>query len=169
MAQYEELFKAQFGYTPECPSCGSIRDWNLFRAFANGETPLKSQTIMSNKTFELINNAIIYSFDYFDKKMNRSIRKRVYGNMMTQSFVDEYLTMGTPEQIAERKKEFRLLPKKFRENQEPVKYPNKLADMKALAQEKGYAEEEFKAITKKADMAAYLAAKALETDETVKG
>lgn len=163
MTEYERLFKEQFGYKPECPTCGSVRDWNIFKAFANGEAFTKPQIIMSNKTFELINNSIIYSYDYEDKKLNRLTRKRVYGNLMTEQFAEEYLTIGTEEQILLRKKQFRLLPDKFRVDTQND--PEKLAELKSLATQKGYPEEEFKDISGEADMAAYLDAKALEDAE----
>lgn len=173
MTEYERLFKEQFGYTPECPTCGSTKDWNLFKAFVSGEAFTKSQIMMSNKTFDLINNAIIYSYDFEDKRIKRLVRKRVYGNLMSEQFAEEYLTIGTDEQIEDRKKQFRVLPAKFRENLETAKnantskYPEKLADMKTFASEKGYPEEEYKDITRKADMVVYLDAKELETTNAV--
>lgn len=172
MAEYERLFKEQFGYKPECPTCGSVRDWNLFKAFANGESFTKPQIIMSDKTFELINNAIIYSYDYEDEKINRVIRKRVYGNLMTDQFAEEYLTNGSEDQIEERKKEFRLLPEKFRDSVEEanvdVNDTEKLAELKATAAEKGYPEEEYQDIDNDADMSVYIETKELEEEAETK-
>jgi hypothetical protein len=156
MAEYKRIFFEQFNYEPECPTCGSTKDWNLFKSFANGtslETPTK---VMSDKTFKLRDTNKIYTYAYEDKKTGRSLNKRRFGYLMEEEFAEEYLTNGTPEQIEKRKAEFKTLPEKFRDTQEP----DKLTELKELASERGYSEEEYKDITEEAEMVAYLEAKA---------
>ncbi|MDV4026365.1 hypothetical protein CMT52_18715, partial [Elizabethkingia anophelis] len=83
MAEYKRQFQEQFGYEPECPTCGSTKDWNLFQSFANGQTS-KNTEIMSDKTFALKNSNIIYTYDVHDKELDRPVRKRSYGYVMTE-------------------------------------------------------------------------------------
>ena len=160
LTAYKRLFSEKFGREPDCAGCTFDYDWNRLINNQNFIT----REIMSDNTFKLRDNSIIYSYD---KKVNETTtrRTRTYGNKMTEQFAEAYLTEGTPEQIAERKKHFKILPKKFQNTEvsETSKFPEKLVDMKAFAIEKGYQEDEFKDITRKADMIAYLEAKELET------
>ncbi|PIF44293.1 hypothetical protein CLU96_1234 [Chryseobacterium sp. 52] len=158
MSAYIELFQEKFGKKPDCAGCSFNSDWNRLI----NETSTQKFTIMSTKNFELINNSIIYSFDYEDKKLKRVFRKRVYGNLMTEDFAIEYLTHGTQEEIAVRKKQFRSLPEKFQIDLE------KLDELKNMAAERGYPEEEYNSIDNDSDMSAYIAVKDLEHEAETK-
>lgn len=163
LTAYKKLFAEKFGREPDCAGCTFDSDWNRLINNSN----ISNREIMSDKTFKLRDNSIIYTFDKEDKKKKTLRRTRSYGNIMTEEFAIDYLTHGTPEQIAERKMQFKILPKKFQPNDNAPAdlIPEKLADMKALAAQKGYPAEEYASISTKADMKAYLEGKELtETD-----
>lgn len=164
LTAYKELFAEKFGREPVCAGCTFDSDWNRL---INNQNSTKTE-IMSDKTFKLRDNSIIYSFDRADKKTKRMMRSRMYGNIMTEKFAEDYLTHGSEEQIAERKKQFKVLPKKFQANDDAPAdlIPEKLADMKALAAEKGYPAEEYASINTKADMKAYLEGKELAAKDS---
>src|SRR5690606_26847354 len=152
---YIQLFTEKFGRKPDCAGCTFNRDWQRLTNYSLQ----KSQT-MYDKTFRLKKPGIIYSYDVKDKKSKRSFRKRVYGNVMTEDFAIDYLTIGTKAEIEERKKQFAELPEKFRTDSDSEDDNDlsklKVADLKDLAS--AYPEEEWKQL-KKDELIAYLSAK----------
>ena len=168
---YQNLFKEAFGFTPECPTCGSVnghKHWQHFEAYAKGAEPLSliNNTLnMSKKSFEVKNKSKIYS--YIFEKNGRTIVARSYGDVMSEDFAKKYLETAKedPELLQKRKLEFSKLPAGWDvdyNETETVGYPEKLADKKTLAAEKGYPEDEYKNIRSNTDMVAYLDKKAAE-------
>lgn len=159
LTAYKKLFAEKFGREPDCAGCTFDSDWNRLtnQNFSNRE-------IMSENTFKLRDNSIIYTYD---KKIDdgNTRRTRSYGNIMTEEFAEAYLTEGTPEQIDQRKKQFKILPKKFRESDGqliPSLIETEVSVLKDEALQKGYPEEEFKDIFDKDHMVAYMDGKSLE-------
>lgn len=159
MAQYKVLFKQVFGREPNCAGCTFNRDWERL---TNSNNKIE---IMSDKTFRLKKPGIIYSLDIEDKKFKRTIRKRVYGNIMSEEFANDFLTIGSKAEIEERKKLFAVLPERFRDEAEEDNDFSKLkvADLKSMATQEGYPEEEW-ADLKKDELVAYLNAKSIDSD-----
>ena len=92
---------------------------------------------------------------------------RTFGNIMTEEFASNYLKIGSPEVLEARKAEFKVLPAEFRKDSGDEKGEGfsslKVAELKSLAAEKGYPEEEYKSL-KKDELVAYLEAKAIEDE-----
>lgn len=104
MLSYLTEFEALFGRKPKCAGCTFKTDW---KRFVQGKQTTKYFKMKTNKTFELHGSAKSKIHTYkIGKRPNRS-----YGNTMTEDFAVSYLTHGTKEQIEERKKFFRVLPK----------------------------------------------------------
>lgn len=159
LTTYKMLFKEKFGREPDCAGCTFNHDWVRL---TNQTTTISNYTIMANTTFDIINKGKIYSYDIFDKKTDRTKRVRSYGNVMTEDFANAYLTNGTAEEIAARKKEFRKLPESFIEDTEDI---TKLTvkQLKEMAADAGYPEDEYGDL-KKADLIAYIEAKSVVQD-----
>ena len=108
MAFYIESFYTVFGTRPNCAGCTFSSDWKKFVSkVKNGGNlvTLKTKEIKMKNTFKLkkIQNKI---FAYrINKKTFRS-----YDNNFTESFVKNFLTYGTPEEIEARKQLFSVLP-----------------------------------------------------------
>ena len=153
---YKSLFKEKFGREPDCAGCTFNRDWVQLTS----NTPIITQTVMSNKTFDLINQGKIYSYDIHDKKTNRTKRIRTYGNKMTEDFASAYLTNGTETELEARRKEFRTLPEAFQQETNDI---SKLTvkQLKEMAAEAGYPEEEYNDL-KKAELILYIETKSIE-------
>ena len=165
---YKSLFFEAFGREAECPTCGSAQgkaDWNSFTAYANGadpETLNNNTTNMAKPTFVIKKKAPIYRYQNEGERV-----QRVYGDVMSEDFAIKYLenAENDPELLAKRKAEFSVLPEKFRDEVEVIeeddktKLPTTLKDLKALAVERGYPEDEYKDIKKIVDMDAYVRTK----------
>ncbi len=115
---YIIAFKSFFGYEPSCVGCTFSTDWDNFVRHVKTndlqETEIKTETKMKTKkekTFELKDNSKIYHYDVKDEKTGQVDRKRSYGWRMSEEFAKNFLTIGTAEEIEERKKYFRVLPK----------------------------------------------------------
>lgn len=179
---YQNLFKEAFGYFPECPTCGSVnghKHWEAFVAFGNGSDPdtllTQNNITMSNKTFEIKNKNIIYSYNFKKKGQDRLFTSRSYGDVMSEEFAIAYLdnAAGEEDLLNERKSQFSLLPKKYRTDDEVKKEENtekdlsklKLVELQAIATEKQYPAEEWEKINSKANLIAYLEAKELNSSE----
>lgn len=183
---YQNLFKEAFGFEPECPTCGSAnghRHWSQFESFAYGADPkiliLKTEKMSNTKTFEVKQKSKIFS--YLMEKGGRQIIVRQYGDVMTEAFAQAYLKTAEAdaEVFAKRKAEFNVLPVDFRKKADKVVgdkaadksdkvYPAKLADKKTYAASLGYPEADYKSITSKADMDAYLDAAGMQADAAAK-
>lgn len=115
MAIYITAFQNQFGHKPNCAGCTFNTD---FQKLKNAVLNPKQKTIIPmEKTFKLyqVKGDIL---TYKDGK--KTVRQ--YDNRMTEDFAIAYLTRGTDEQIEERKKLFKVLPKSLKK-QESEKEP----------------------------------------------
>lgn len=167
MTAYIQIFEEKFGRKPDCAGCTFNSDWN--RLIQNQNTILSNNIIMSDKTFLLRDNSIIYSYDV-EVGENQLRRVRRYGNLMDEEFAVNYLTNGSDEQIEVRKRQFKILPEKVRSSELNIDTTDyeKLAELKAQAIEKGYPEEEYKDIDNDSDMSAYIKTKELEEETETK-
>ncbi|MEJ8604640.1 hypothetical protein JSO60_06700 [Riemerella anatipestifer] len=140
---YKVAYKELFGHIPPCTGCTFDSDWNKFINENNTKT-------MENKTFKLFDNSIIYTYHEKNKSGNK-IPVRTFGYLMTEDFALNYLTKGTPEQIEERKQQFKILPEFPSEETEQDLDELNVAELKKLALEKGLKEEDLKGL-KKSDL-----------------
>ena len=102
---YLEEFEKLFGYKPKCAGCSFRTDWKKFVNYSQ-QTTTKTFKMKTDKTFELKKDAKSKIHTYKIGKQP----KRSYGNTMTEDFAKAFLTNGTKEEIAERKKLFVRLP-----------------------------------------------------------
>ena len=187
--EYQNLFNEAFGYFPECPTCGSLlgqNQWKAFAAFADGADPnsllTKNTTeTMSKQTFKIKDRNKLYAYNFKKKGQDRDFTSRTYGDVMTEDFAIGYLdsASGDEELLNQRKAEFAELPAKYAKKEAVAEVdPNapvdlsklKMADLQAIATDKGYPDEEWEKLNSKANMIAYLEAKALTSEDTpVKG
>ena len=187
--EYQNLFNEAFGYFPECPTCGSLlgqNQWKAFAAFADGADPntllTKNTTeTMSKQTFKIKDRNKLYAYNFKKKDQDRLFTSRTYGDVMTEEFAIGYLdsASGDEELLNQRKAEFAELPAKYAKKEAvaevdlnaPVDLSKlKMADLQAIATDKGYPDEEWEKLNSKANMVAYLEAKALTSEDTpVKG
>lgn len=181
--RYQELFNETFGYFPECPTCGSAlgkNQWKAFEAFVAGADPntlltTKTSETMSKNTFKIKDKTKLYSYNFKKKGQDRDFTARTYGDVMTEDFAVAYLDAAKDdaELLAERKAQFSQLPKKYAEAvsgddsedtaQDLTKL--KLAELQAIAAEKGYPADEWEKLKSKADVVAYLEAKDLTSGD----
>lgn len=117
MAIYIDAFKEVFGKIPNCAGCTFNSDFQkLKNAVSGSKKQTTTKSIIMSKTFKLYHvKGEILTF----KKGKKTIRQ--YDNLMTEEFAIGFLTNGTPEQIEERKKLFRLLPKEVLKPKEETK------------------------------------------------
>lgn len=180
--EYQNLFNEAFGYFPECPTCGSLlgqNQWKAFAAFADGADPksllsnqYKTET-MSKQTFRIKDRNKLYAYNFKKKGQNRDFTSRTYGDVMSEEFALGYLDSAADNEdlLNERKAEFSVLPGKYAKNETPAD-PDapvdltklKMAELQAIATEKEYPAEEWDKLKSKADVIAYLEAKALTAD-----
>lgn len=102
---YLEEFEKLFGYKPKCTGCTFSKDWKKFVNYSQ-QTKSKPFKMKTDKTFELNRAAKSKIHTY---KIGKE-PFRTYGNTMTEDFAKAFLTNGTKEEIAERKKLFVKLP-----------------------------------------------------------
>ena len=127
MAFYIESFYTVFGTRPNCAGCTFSSDWKKFVSrVKNSENlvTLNTKQLKMKNTFKLkkIQNKI---FAYrIEKKTFRS-----YDNNFTESFVKNFLTYGTPEEIEARKQLFSVLPQdEFEKEVEEIEIVEDLAN-----------------------------------------
>ena len=101
LAEFEKLF----GYKPKCTGCSFSKDWKKFVNYSQ-QKKIKTFKMKTDKTFELKKDAKSKIHTYKIGKQPF----RTYGNTMTEDFAKAFLTNGTKEEIAERKKLFVKLP-----------------------------------------------------------
>lgn len=109
LAIYVDLYKQQFGYEPSCYGCSANSEFNkLKRSLINGITKPTTKLLIMEKTFQLrqVKGEILTY-----KNEGKTVRQ--YDNRMTEEFAIGFLTHGTDEQISERKKMFKILPKEL--------------------------------------------------------
>lgn len=185
--RYQELFNEAFGYFPECPTCGSLlgqNQWRAFAAFADGADPntllTKNTTeTMSKQTFKIKDRAKLYSYNFKKKGQDRDFTSRTYGDVMTEEFAIGYLdsALEDEELLNQRKVEFSELPAKYAKKEANVDTKDlnskggaldltklKMAELQAIATEKAYPSEEWEKLKSKAEVIAYLDAKALPSE-----
>src|SRR5690606_8647736 len=89
----------------KCAGCSFSKDWKKFVNYSQ-QTKSKTFKMKTDKTFELKKDARSKIHTYKIGKQPF----RTYGNTMTEDFAKAFLTNGTKEEIAERKKLFVTLP-----------------------------------------------------------
>jgi len=110
MAFYVQTFEQILGYKPNCVGCSFNSDFQKLKTAILSKQTLKTAQIMENTnqqkpTFVLRQKKgeiLVY------RKDNYSFR--CYDYNLTEEFVINYLTYGTSEEIAKRKKLFSKLP-----------------------------------------------------------
>lgn len=120
MSIYIDAFQKQFGYKPSCAGCTFGNDFaKLVRAVQTGDKPTERK-LKSNKmenTFKLKKiQGKILSYKANGKTF------RAYDNTMKEDFVVGYLTNGSKEEIAERKKLFAILPVELQDKKDAKKF-----------------------------------------------
>ena len=105
MSLYLDYFKEAFKYMPSCAGCSFSDDWyKLVRHYSKNKKEsltLQKEKIMSKIEIKKV-QAKILSY----QKDGRTYR--LYDNILTQEFIKEYLTYGTPEEIEKRRELFRF-------------------------------------------------------------
>lgn len=123
MAFYIESFKVQFGKAPNCAGCTFSADFiKLKSAVEKGTKPQKEMTMRNTeeKTF-VLNKGIPDILTY--KRNGRNVRK--FAKQIDEAFALEYLTLGSKTEIADRKKQFRILPAEIIAKEEKKKSKKK--------------------------------------------
>lgn len=139
MAVFISIYEEHFGHKPTCSGCAFKSEFNNLKnaIFNKKEIKIKNKK-MEKKDFKIrVRNAEILSYK---NEKGKIVRK--YDNALTNDFVVGFLTHGTPEQIAERKKLFSILPAQFRVEKKEVKKEIEEVDLR---------EEYFKIFGKEAD------------------
>lgn len=120
MQLYIQKFEAAFSYKPNCAGCTFSKDFNKLKKHVNsGSKPavinLKPETMSAYKIKPKFRAQIL---TYVKDKRSY----RTYGRNMSNQFAKEFLTHGTEEQLAERKKMFDAIPsqKQVKPTQDPV-------------------------------------------------
>lgn len=100
---YLKHFKETFGYTPNCAGCSFSTDWNKLVSFYSKKVKndFKNEIYMDKIKIKKAEGKIL---SY--KKEGKTYR--LYDNILTQPFINDYLTFGTKEEIENRKKMFRF-------------------------------------------------------------
>lgn len=103
MSLYLLHFKETFKYAPSCAGCSFASDWQKLVSFyskkVEKKVTLQKENLMNTISIKRIQGKIL---SY--KKDGRTFRQ--YDNILTDSFVKEYLSNGNEEEIEERKKLF---------------------------------------------------------------
>src|SRR6478736_9243120 len=103
MSLYLLYFKETFKYAPNCAGCSFGSDWqklvNFYSKKVEKKVTLQKENVMSTISIKRIQGKILAY-----KKDGRTFRQ--YDNILTDSFVKEYLSNGTKEEIEERKRLF---------------------------------------------------------------
>lgn len=105
MSLYLKYFKETFKYTPSCAGCSFSDDWyRLVRHYSKKEKEsltLQKEKIMSKIEIKKAQAKILsYQKD--------GMTYRLYDNILTQDFIKDYLTHGSPEELEKRKALFRF-------------------------------------------------------------
>ena len=106
MHLYIESFKETFHYLPTCTGCSFDSDWNKLKNFyLKKNSLLQTPRIMSDniKIKKVQGKILAYH------KNGKTYR--LYDNILNDDFIKEYVSNGTPEELAERKKLF-IFPEK---------------------------------------------------------
>lgn len=111
MLFYIETFTKTFNYAPSCAGCTFTSDWrklclHFYRKDDNNVVNLSTNNnsiIMKEFKFKVINNVIL-------SYVKNGRTYRAYDNTAKVDFVIGFLTNGTEQELAERKKLFSTLP-----------------------------------------------------------
>jgi len=100
MSLYLDFFKQTFNSTPSCAGCSFNSDWNKLISFYSKKTVfLQKEKVMNTISIKKRQGKILTY-----KKDGKTYRQ--YDNILTDSFINEFITHGTDEEIVERKKMF---------------------------------------------------------------
>lgn len=100
MHLYLTYFKDAFGKTPNCASCSFGTDWQkLVSLYSKKTVTLQKRNRMKSIQIKKVQGRILTY-----KKDGRTFRQ--YDNILTDEFIKEFISNGTDEEIAERKKMF---------------------------------------------------------------
>lgn len=142
---YLEFFKTAFGRVPNCAGCSFGTDWQKLINFHTGNKE-KSVTLQKQKVMNTISIKKIQGKILTYRKEGKTYR--MYDNILTDSFIKEYVSNGTEEEIKERLKMFNFPVEaeeskkieqtikividnaKAYENNEIIETPNGIADFK---------------------------------------
>lgn len=109
MSIYIDAFEKQFGRKPACAGCTFANDFAKLIAAVNGGLQPKKSVTLNKRTMEnTFKLKKIQSKILAYKKEGKTFR--VYDNLMKEDFAVQFLTHGSDEQLAERKKMFAVLP-----------------------------------------------------------
>ena len=106
MQLYIKKFEAAFSYKPNCAGCTFNNDFNKLKKHVNSGAT--EQQITVNLKQQTMNNYKIkpkYRAQILTYVKNKR-PYRSYGRNMTDAFASEFLTHGTKQQLAERRKMF---------------------------------------------------------------
>lgn len=103
MHLYLGFFKEAFDRIPNCAGCSFATDWQKLINFHTGNKE-KSVTLQKQKVMNTISIKKIQGKILAYKKDGKTYRQ--YDNILTDAFIKEYITNGTEEEIAERRKMF---------------------------------------------------------------
>lgn len=105
-----------FGSKPSCSGCSINREFDklkkeiLKRNLLESEIEIKQENnIIMEQTKTFVRSASLTE-DMLAFKDENGVIRRKFVNKLTDEFVIAYLTNGTPEEIEERKKKFKVLP-----------------------------------------------------------
>jgi hypothetical protein len=103
MSLYLRYFQEAYNYKPNCTACSFATDWQkLVSFYSNKEVKgLNSQKKTMNISIKKIQGKIL---SY--KKDGKTFR--LYDNILTPNFIEEYLKNGSDDVLEERKKLFNL-------------------------------------------------------------
>lgn len=125
MTAYINAFQSYFGHKPNCAGCTFNKDFEkLKRAVNKGNGSLIIKTKTMDKTFKLFS----VKGEILTYKVGKKV-VRQYDNRMTEEFAIGFLTNGTKDELEERKKLFKKLPKSLIE-------PKKEVEVKEVKEEK---------------------------------
>lgn len=170
MDAYIHHFKALFGYEPNCASCTFSNDWNKF-INATNQPKTMSNLQTDKKSFKLRDELAIYTYI---KTLENGVKipVRTYGYTMSEDFARKYLTIGTPEQLKDREKQFKILPKidESNDNNDNNDNSDDLSNMsfkqlQEFATERGFPQDDWKSLKSKEKLSAYLEANMLTEKE----
>lgn len=102
MHLYLRYFHEAYGYRPSCAGCSFSTDWEkIVKYYSKNE--LKN-VILEKQNFMAITIKKIQGKILSYKKDGKTYR--LYDNLLTSEFIDEYLKNGNKEELSERKKLF---------------------------------------------------------------
>lgn len=116
MHLYLEHFQTAFGRVPNCAGCSFGTDWQkLVAKYSKNYVTLQKGKPMKTIQIKKIAGKILTY-----KKDGRTYRQ--YDNILTDAFIKEYISNGTEEEIAERKKMFNFpVEETLSEEKKPIK------------------------------------------------